>query len=195
MVRIADMAARMPMRTPPVIGSMGRFVEKKAFPLMVEALALLHQRGVDFRAVIGGGGDEEAMLRQQIASHGLNEKMSLAGWVQNKAEFFAGMDLFVLPSHHEPFGIVLIEAMAASVPVLSTASEGPREIIQPGVNGALTPLNDAPAMADALAQLMANPAQTATMGAQGRADVAQRYSPQAMAGRLKTALDTILTGN
>lgn len=195
MVRETGAAAHGTMGHPPVIGSMGRFVEKKAFPLLIEAWAMLRDRGVAFRGIIGGGGDEAEALQAAIAQHCLQDCVTLAGWVGNKAAFFAGLDLFVLPSHHEPFGIVLIEAMEAGLPVISTASEGPREIIRHHETGLLTPLGDAGALADAMQQWIAQPPHAARLAASGQQAVRTHYNPRAMAERLRHAIDAILTGN
>lgn len=195
MARVGDTPVRPALRTPPVIGSMGRFVAKKAFDVYLDALAQLKDRGIAFRAVLGGGGDDEAALRERIARLELEEHVALPGWVTDKHAFFAGIDIFVLPSHHEPFGIVFIEAMADGVPVLSTLSEGPREVLTTGTDGILTPLADATAMADGLEKMLANPAATQAMGMAGYQTVRTHYSLEAMAQRLKIALNTIITGN
>ena len=188
MVRVITPPAREAFRTPPVIGTMGRFVAKKGFTHFIEALSVLRARGVAFKAVIGGDGEEHAAIAERITRYQLNESITLSGWVQNKSAFFAGLDIFVLPSLHEPFGIVLIEAMNHAVPVISTDSEGPREIIHHGIDGLLSPRADPEKLADAIAELLSNPARAATMGAAGHAHVASHYSMDAMARRLQTAL-------
>lgn len=195
MVRASGTAPHARFQRPPVLGSMGRFVAKKGFALLIEALAILHRRGVDFRATIGGGGPEESALHAAIAHHGLGDRITLTGWIDDKAAFYAGIDLFILPSHHEPFGIVLIEAMEAGLPVIATAAEGPREIIESGVTGTLTPLGDADALANAIGAALADMERTARCASAGQHAVRERYSPHAMARRLQQALDTILTGN
>ena len=67
--------------------------------------------------------------------HGLAGCAGFPGWVDDKPAFFAGIDVFCLPSHHEPFGIVLIEAMAQAMPIVATDSEGPSEILRDGIDG------------------------------------------------------------
>ena len=195
MVRISEMTQCPPVREPPIIGSMGRFVPKKGFEIYLDALAILAREGVPFRAVLGGGGPEEHRLRQRLALRGLADHVTLSGWVENKTEWFAGIDIFVLPSHHEPFGIVLIEAMAACLPVISTDSTGPREIIRDGEDGMLFPVADAESLAARLRTALSDPAATRAMGERGYARVAEQFSQEAMVRRLKTALDAILTGN
>lgn len=193
MVRIAAPAAREPFRSPPVIGTMGRFVAKKGFIHFIEALAVLRSRGIAFSAVLGGDGEESAAIDERIARYGLKDHIERVGWVQNKSAFFAGLDIFVLPSLHEPFGIVLIEAMSHAVPTISTDSEGPREIIQHGVDGILTPRADPEKLADAIAQLLANPERAKALGAAGAAIVAKEYSMDAMARRLQSALSPYIS--
>lgn len=188
MVRIGATAQREPFRTPPVIGTMGRFVAKKGFIHFIEALAVLHSRDIAFKALLGGDGEEADALTERIARYGLEGNVERTGWVQNKSAFFASLDIFVLPSLHEPFGIVLIEAMSVAVPTISTDAEGPSEIIHHGVDGILTPRADPEKLADAIAQLMANPEHATALGAAGAAMVAKEYSMDAMASRLQTAL-------
>jgi len=170
-------------------------VPKKGFEIFIQALGILHQRGIEFRAILGGGGEEEDKLRQQIANEALGALVSFPGWVEEKEAFFQSIDIFVLPSHHEPFGIVLIEALGRSLPVVSTASEGPREIIATGMHGMLCELGNAQALADQLQAMIADASAAQAMGKQAAQMVRERYSPEAMAGRLKAALQTILTGN
>lgn len=188
MVRLPVKYRAATRHEPPVIGSMGRFVAKKGFPLFIDALSILNQRGIAFRGVIGGGGPDEALLREHITATGMDGIVTLAGWVEDKYRFLDGIDLFVLPSHHEPFGIVLIEAMGYALPVVSTRSEGPIEIIADGVDGRLVPLNDASAIADAMAAMLADSTSARTMAGAARSKVARDYSLDAMAGRLKAAL-------
>ena len=134
MVRVPAMPPRREWHTPPVIGAMGRFVAKKGFEMFIAALTRLAAQGVAFRAVLAGDGDEAAALRRLAAESGLADLLSFPGWADDKQAFFDGIDLFCLPSHHEPFGIVLLEAMAQALPVVTTASEGPSEIVHDGVD-------------------------------------------------------------
>lgn len=195
MVRVGELPVRKPFGTPPMIGSMGRFTGKKGFDVYLDALSILARRGVAFRATLGGGGPDENKLRQRLALRGLTEQVSMPGWVENKQDWFDHIDIFVLPSHHEPFGIVLIEAMAAGLPVVSTDSVGPREIIRNGQDGVLFPVADATALANKLEALIADPQSALSMGQRGHARVAEQFSQCAMSKRLKSALDAILTGN
>ena len=103
---------------------------------------------------MAGNGEEDNFLRALAKAKGLDEILEFTGWVENQHEFFDKIDVFCLPSHHEPFGIVLLEAMAQSLPVISTDSEGPSEIIQNGINGILVPKSNEIALANAIKELL-----------------------------------------
>lgn len=186
--RLSSTSQRPAWRTPPVIGSMGRFVAKKGFEVYIEALGILKAQGHRFSALLGGDGALESELKALATRHGLDGTLSFIGWVSDRNAFWNRIDLFALPSHHEPFGIVLAEAMGQALPVVSTASEGPSEVLTSGSNGTLTKLADAPAMAAALAAYLSAPDIAVAHGNAARATVAEHYTLQAMAKRLQTAL-------
>ena len=140
---------------PPIIGTMGRFVKKKGFDIFIRAIADLKGRGLDFKAVIGGGGEDEN-LKKLVTQLDLQDKIEFIGWVSNKQQFFDNIDVFVLPSLHEPFGIILLEAFAHGKPVVVTDSEGPSEIVENGVDSILVKKGDSKAMADGIAVLINN---------------------------------------
>lgn len=120
---------------PPVIGTMGRFDPMKGFETYLKALAILKQRNISFQAVLGGDVQaayptEKDKYLKIIQENNLTENVKLIGWVKNKEEFYNSIDLFVLSSTYEPFGIVLLEAMSQSVPVVTSNAEGPTEIFK-----------------------------------------------------------------
>lgn len=140
-------------KTIPVIGTMGRFVHKKGFDIFLESLSSLKEEGLQFRAIIGGMGEEEDYLKSIVAKHGLEHYVEFTGWVKEKSEFFSKIDIFVLPSREEPFGIILLEAMASNVPIIATRCNGPSEIIEDGEDGILIDIDSSEQLADAIAVL------------------------------------------
>jgi len=138
---------------PITIGTMGRFVKKKGFDVFIRAIADLKARGLEFKALIGGGGEEEENLKKLASDLGIGESLEFIGWVNNKAQFFDNIDIFCLPSLHEPFGIILLEAFAYKKPVVAADSEGPSEIISNNEDALLVPKGDAKSMADAILRL------------------------------------------
>lgn len=177
---------------PPVIGTMGRFVAKKGFDVFILALGRLRSQGTQFRAVLAGEGPERAALQRLAAECGVHDVLSFPGWVTDKPAFFAGIDLFCLPSHHEPFGIVLLEAMAHAMPIVATDSEGPAEILSDGADGLIVPRGDAERMAQALGRLIADPAMGDRLAANAYRQVLRTYDVPRVGERLDLALREIV---
>lgn len=175
-------------RTPPIIGFMGRFVAKKGVPLFLEALMILKKEGFLFKALIAGDGPEKENILAQIKSSGLDHDISLLGWVQDKEEFFDQIDLFCLPSHEEPFGLVLLEAMSFGTPVVATAASGPLEIAEHEKDVLFSPLGSAQTLAENIKRLLHDPALKARL-VEGGYETVQRYTPELIG----QALDALLT--
>lgn len=176
---------------PPVIGALGRLHEQKAFHLLLEALAALKAKGMCFSARIAGEGPERGALERLRGSLGLDREVSFTGWISPVADFLADLDLYVMSSHYEPFGLSLAEALAAGVPAVATDIEGPREILGRGRFGRLFPNRDAGALADAMAGAMADwPATLATAEA-ARTHALETYGFVAGRARLGRALAAV----
>jgi glycosyltransferase involved in cell wall biosynthesis len=143
----------------------GRLVPAKDFATLIDAAALLARGGTAFTLAIHGDGPLRADLAARIAAHGLADCVTLAGHSAALPPVLAGADLLVSSSRREGFGNVLVEAMAAGVPVLATRSGGPESFIAHGTNGFLAPAGDAAALAAAVAGLLDDPARrTAVRG-------------------------------
>lgn len=138
-----------------VIGTFARFVKKKAIDLFLESLAILKSKGYQFKAIIGGDGEERKALMDLAVKFKLTEQVKFTGWVQDKQKFFSEIDIFCLPSKHEPFGIILLEAMASGVPIVSTKTEGPIEILTHKQDALLAEI-DAADLADKIAYIIEN---------------------------------------
>jgi glycosyltransferase involved in cell wall biosynthesis len=192
MVEVPPAPPSRGLREPPVIGTMGRFVAKKGFDVFLAAMGRLRTAGIPFRAVLAGDGPERAALERLATEIGLGNVLSFPGWVTNKAAFFAGIDTFCLPSHHEPFGIVLIEAMAHAVPIVATDSEGPMEILIDNSNGLIVPRRDPTRMAQALQALIANPARAEGLAANAYRQVLLEYDVPRVGERIDHAVHEIV---
>jgi glycosyltransferase involved in cell wall biosynthesis len=176
--------------TPLIIGAMGRMVEKKGFHLLLDALAILKAEGVPFILHLGGTGRQEQALRKQATRLGIETQVKFCGWVEDKTVFFAGVDIFCLPSLHEPFGIVLLEAMAHQRPVIAFASEGPSEIIRQG-EAIMVEKCNVSGLAEALANAIQRPEDLRSLASAGRALVEREYALEAISKKINTLLTTI----
>ena len=139
---------------PPVILGIGRLHPQKNFPLLVRAFAQVRARR-RVRLMILGEGDERARLERLIDELGLREDVALPGFVNNPACYIPRAAMFVLSSDWEGFGNVLVEALAAGVPIVSTnCDSGPAEILADGTFGQLTPVGDCDAMVRAILEAL-----------------------------------------
>jgi glycosyltransferase involved in cell wall biosynthesis len=152
----------------------GRLADAKNYPLMLDALALLRQ-SIDARLVILGEGEREADIRRHIATLQLGDAVRLRGFQTNPWKYIAKADVFVLTSHYEGFGNVIVEAMACGVPVVATASPGTREIIRDGIDGILVEHHRPDAVAQALARVLADVDARRQMGEAARVS-ARRFA-------------------
>ncbi|HRW06731.1 MAG TPA: glycosyltransferase family 4 protein [Caldilineaceae bacterium] len=157
----------------PVILSVGRFVEKKGFPYLVEACRLLRDRGHIFHCRIVGQPDEQSALITKLIDEGdLGTCVSVQGGVTQEElrRIYHESTIFALPcfvvDNGDRDGIpnVLAEAMATALPVVSTNISGIPEIVSDGVNGLLVPQKDATALANALERLLTDPALRGALG-------------------------------
>jgi len=192
MVACREIPHRKERNIPPVIGAVGRFVAKKGFDIYIDALAILKERGVDFRAILGGNGVEEENLKARAIAVGLADKLDFLGWVQDKKQFYTGLDIFCLPSLHEPFGIVLLEAFVFGAPVIATDSEGPKDIITPNYDALIVEKGNAEQLADAMQKLLQDKTLADRLAANGFAKVKTKYSIEVVCSQIETALNTIV---
>jgi glycosyltransferase involved in cell wall biosynthesis len=133
-------------------------------------------------------GRERQRLQARIAGHGLGDRIRLMGGVAPLDDAWAEAAIAAVPSRFEAFGLVIVEAMAAGVPVLCTAvPHGPLAVVEDGENGLLVPAEDVGALAAGLERLMGDPGLRAKLADGGRA-TARRYEPDAVAGRHEALL-------
>jgi glycosyltransferase involved in cell wall biosynthesis len=165
----------------------GRLVPAKGFDTLIDAAALLAGRGVTFTLAIHGDGPLRDTLAARIAHHGLGDRITLPGQSDQLSAAMAQADLLVSSSRREGFGNVLIEAMAVGTPVLATRAGGPETFIEDGANGFLVAPDDAAALADAIAALLANPARRLSVR-EAAHDTAARYTVATSVAELEALL-------
>ncbi|WP_461517347.1 glycosyltransferase [Porticoccus sp.] len=134
-----------------VVGNVGRLHPDKDQTTLIEAFAQALPEISDARLIIIGEGRLRPSLEQRIKHHNLEGMIELKGRVPEAFRYFRAFDVFTLSSDFEPFGMVLLEAMAAGVPVISSNCGGAPEVL--GGDGTLFPVGDAGALAAGLVRL------------------------------------------
>jgi glycosyltransferase involved in cell wall biosynthesis len=157
----------------PLVGFFGRLQRWKGVGVLVEALPRVLQKIPDVRCVIVGGrhdleADYPQHLQDRIATLGLEQHVTMAGFQADVPRWMHAMDVVALPSAGEPFGITVVEAMAMGKPVIAGDSGGPTEIITSGVNGVLVAHEDVQALAGAILEYVERPDFSAHLGAAAR---------------------------
>lgn len=177
-----------------VVGMVGRLQPWKGQDRLLAALAELRGRGHDVHGLLVGGDAYQRSpkyvveLERLIGRLGLEGRVTMTGQVDDAGPYFGAMDVVVNASEAEPFGIVLIEAMAAARPVVAVAAGGPLEIVEPGVTGELV-ASGAPAdLAAALDLLLRDPARRSALGAAGARRARERFGAVAMSARITDEL-------
>lgn len=163
-----------PMRR--LVGAAGRLSPEKGFSVLVEAAQRLAAVDPDLGFVLFGDGPLADPLAAQVARLGLEQRFVLAGFRADVTCFLPHFDAVVLPSFTEGLPVIVLEAFAASVPVVATAVGGTPEVVEDGVNGYLVAPGDARALADRIATTLACPDRRAAMGRQGRKRVEAEFS-------------------
>lgn len=166
-----------------VVGNVGRLHPDKDQTTLLHGFAqALPRLPATARLVIVGEGRLEGSLKRLAAELGIDAKVTFTGQLAQAARYFRAFDVFALSSDHEPFGMVLLEAMVAGVPVIATACGGAQEVVE-GV-GSLFPLGDAPALADLLVEVAHyDAARRQALGLALKAQVQARFSDQAVGER------------
>jgi glycosyltransferase involved in cell wall biosynthesis len=157
----------------PLIGIAGRLQRWKGMHVFIAAMARIRDSRPDVHAVIVGGAHETepqygAELRAQVHALRLDNAITFTGFQPNVAEWVQAMDVFVHASDAEPFGIVVVEAMALGKPVVAGTGGGPAEIITDGETGLLTSYGDAGSLAQAVLRYLDDRAFAARVGAAAR---------------------------
>ncbi|MFZ5783489.1 MAG: glycosyltransferase family 4 protein [Pseudomonadota bacterium] len=178
------------------IVGMGRLEPEKGFDRLIKAYHLIAPDCPGWNLLIVGEGSLRPDLTRLVAALGLEDRVALPGRVENPRSLFRQCHLFALSSESEGFGLVLVEAMSAGLPVVSFDCDfGPREIITPGVSGVLVPAGDVPALSRSIRDLVQHDAMRMRL-AKGGLVAAARFAPHEIINRweavLRRAVDRVI---
>ena len=186
-IELPEPPARADAARPLVVGALGNVSRRKGTDVFVAAVELVRRERPDIEFRLVGpcpDGPERPWAERQVTrarelgvKHGVTEDpfAELSDW-----------DLLVLPTRSEPFGLVLVEAMAMRLPVIASRIDGPREIVTPDT-GLLVDVDDPRGLADAILELAADPERRERMGAAGRARVERMYTIERQADAVHSA--------
>lgn len=162
----------------PLIGIVGRLQHWKGIHVLIDAMPRIQAANPRAHCVVVGGAHDlepgyPALIEQRIAALGLAGSVTLTGLQQNVAEWMQAMDVVVHASDREPFGIVILEAMALGKPLVAGAAGGPAEIVREGIDGLLAPFGDADALARAVLRYLDDQGFAGKVGAAARIRAAE----------------------
>ena len=168
-------------------------LDSKGHGDLLAAVAEVAAEGVDLRLVVAGEGHwGRPLISKAAADLGIAERVHLLGFRDDVPRILAGSDVFVLPTPSEGLSIAIMEAMAAALPVVTTAVGGNPELVEPGRTGYLVPVGDVAALADALRLLARDPVKRTAMGRAARSRVTLEFTVDKMADRYAGLYEELL---
>jgi glycosyltransferase involved in cell wall biosynthesis len=190
--RVSELRQQLGFRSDDVvIGSVGRLVEQKDYPTQLHAFALAAARVPNLRMAIAGDGPLRSMLEQTARELAIADRVRFLGNWDDVPALLRSVDLFALASKFEPFGVALLEAKAAGLPIVATAVNEIPEIVADGESGLLTPPETPSNMAALFVTLAQDRDCRVRFGARARIE-AQQYSLQAAVAAYETLYDASL---
>lgn len=177
------------------IGNVARIMpELKGQDILLQAIALLHEKYPNIQCFFAGGADaahQQAFqkLRDSAVESGIADQVVFLGNVEDVPSLLRTLDIFVLPSRSEGFGISLVEAMAMGVPCVASDLEGPAEVLQQGKYGMLFPVGDAQALCCKLEEMICNYDRCQEVAQQALAYAREQYHIKGMCDRLESLMN------
>jgi len=164
----------------PVVGNVAALTGHKDHATLVDAMALLRRRLPEARLVIAGEGELRPALEAQVRDRGLGDRVIFAGFRHDLDRLLPAFSAFCLSSRLEGLGTSLLDAMAFGLPVVATAAGGIPEAVEDGVSGRVVSPRDPAALAEALADVLADEDRRRAFGAAGRQRFLERFTADHM---------------
>lgn len=173
----------------PLLGFVGQLDERKGISVLLSSFEEIVRRVPQARLVIVGEGPLREMIESEIRRHGWEDRIRLSGFLNDVPAVMSAIDLLLLPSFWEGFGIVLIEAMAAAKPVVTTAVSSMPEIVDDGRTGFLVPPGDAAALAARVCDLLQDQTKRRAFGLAARARAEKYFSLNTMMQKIENLFE------
>ena len=180
-----------------VVGIVGRLQPWKGQHHVIRAVAVLARRGLDVHCLVVGGSpfelspEYEPTLRALARDEHIEDRVTFTGQIPDAMRYVSAMDVLVNASEPEPYGLTLLEAMAAGIPTVSIAAGGPLDIVVEGVTGVLIPPRAQDTLADALEPLVRDQSLRASLGEAGRRRALEQFKTRPVAERVGRLLAEI----
>lgn len=174
------------------IGAIGRLSREKGFDLLLKAFAGLVREGNDFRLALLGEGGLRGVLEDKARALGIQDRVLMSGYVENGRDCMPLFGLFVLPSLTEGLPIVILEAMAAGVPIVASRVGGIPEVLGNGDAGLLVEPGSVAAVRDGILETTRNPEASRQRAAKAHQRVTEHYSSHAMAEKYRQIYQSLL---
>lgn len=193
-----DIAAlRAELRAGPdtvLVGSVGRLVEQKDYPTQIGAFAIAARQEPRLHMVLAGEGPLRAAIEAQATELGIRDRITLLGQWTRVAQLLRTLDVFVLASKFEPYGVALLEAKCAGTAIVSTSVNEIPHLLEDGVTGLLVPAESPEPMAEAFLRLARDPALRRQLGDGALGDARRRHTIEAVATAYQSLYDDALRG-
>ena len=174
----------------PLVGSVGELRTLKRHDDFIRAAALVAAQFPDAHFVLAGldtslSREVHRHLEQLVLESGLKDRFHFLGWVEEAEKLLSTIDVFVSASETESFGLAIAEAMAAGTPVVATATEGAREVVDDRATGLLVPIGDVGKIAEAIAKLLSDEQLRTHTGTRARQVAHQKLSLSRMVDQIE----------
>jgi glycosyltransferase involved in cell wall biosynthesis len=179
-----------------LVGALGDLNPLKGPDDFLRAAAQVAAQRADTIFLLAGpdaSGANRPRLENLARQLGLTEKFLFLDWVEDTAEFYAALDVFVSASRTESFGLTIVEAMASGLPVVATRTAGAEEIIRDNHNGRLAPSGEPNALAEAVSLLLAGPHERLRLSEQAQTDARERFSLARMVAETEKVYEETLS--
>jgi glycosyltransferase involved in cell wall biosynthesis len=168
-----------------LVGTVGELTPLKGQEdFLRAAVQVLKQQPAGYFIIAGidhsQGNEHRTHIEQLIKELNLSERVRLVGWMEDLAQLYCALDVFVSASHTESFGLALAEAMASGTAVVATETEGARELIQSGETGLLVPIGNVDELAKSILALLADMNETVRLGTAAQQSASTRFSVERM---------------
>jgi D-inositol-3-phosphate glycosyltransferase len=179
-----------------VVGMLGRLDPQKGQEEFIRTIPILLKHQTHLHFVIAGDETEgqhgfKKHLRDLSIALGVSDEVQFLPFTDAVPEFMSALDIFVLPSHTETFGFVLVEALAMGKAIVATNSGGVPEIITNGITGLLVPPRDVQALTNALLRLLKDQRLRSSFSSEARADALKRFDIARCVDQLVSSLDAL----